>query len=283
MNTIGIMQGRLLPMVNGRIQAFPGPGWQREFNLAAEIGFETIELTIEKESYEYHPVRTIDGRRELTALALDSGVQLAGLCCDTFMERPLVAEDAEIRREAAAMFLNLISDGAEAGLPMIEMPMLGDNSLRDGIAIEAFEEILDKALEMAASVGINILLETDLDAEPLAEFLSRHEHPNLGVNYDCGNSTYFGYDPGEEIGAYASYIRNVHVKDCTQADYSVPLGTGDTDFPTIFSALSSAGYQGGFILQASRQSNDRDTARDYYAFTSDLVHEHLPVPATTLN
>ena len=272
MNSVGIMQGRLLPMVDGRIQAFPGEGWEREFDLAAEIGFDNIELTIEMASLGSHPVCRREGQRQLARQIRDTGVSLAGLCCDTFMERPLVSADAAVRESSSAMLKTLLTAGAEAGLPMIEIPMLGDNSLKDGAAVDVFEGVLDSALENAASLGIDILLETDLDAEPQADFLRRHDHPNLGINYDCGNSTYFGYDPAKEIGAYADRIRNVHVKDCTQADYSVPLGTGDTDFPAIFSALSDSEYRGGFILQAARQPDDLS---DYCAFTADLVATHL--------
>ena len=85
---IGIMQGRLLPPVGGRIQAFPGDGWQREFALAAALGYDAIELTIETASLETHPVMSARGRDELAALSAGHGVALAGLCCDVFMETP---------------------------------------------------------------------------------------------------------------------------------------------------------------------------------------------------
>lgn len=274
-NRIGIMQGRLLPKVGGRIQAFPGEGWEREFDLAAEIGFGSIELTIEMASLEIHPACTTLGRSALTRLVRDTGVKLAGLCCDTFMERPLVSASPEIRAEGATVLDTLVAAAGEAGLPMVELPMLGDNSLKNATAPDAFAAILDRALAAAEKAGVDILLETDLDAEAQAAFLARHAYPRLGINYDCGNSTYFGYAPAAEIDAYGRRIRNVHIKDCTQADYSVPLGTGHTDFATIFAGLARIGYQGGFILQAARQADDLAAARDYLAFTGDLVGRYL--------
>lgn len=278
---IGVMQGRLLPMVGGRIQAFPGDGWEREFDLAAEIGFGSIELTVEMASLEIHPVCTAPGRAALKRLVLDTGVRAAGLCCDTFMERPLVSADDTIRAEGTAILERLLAGAAEAGMPMVELPMLGDNTLKGAPAPDAFAAILDRALSTADRLGIDILLETDLDAEAQAAFLTRHAHPRLGINYDCGNSTYFGYDPAAEIAAYGPSIRNVHIKDCTRADYSQPLGRGDTDFATIFADLARTGYQGGFILQAARQTDDLAAARDYLAFTADLVGRHLTAPGET--
>jgi sugar phosphate isomerase/epimerase len=101
----------------------------------------------------------------------------------------------------------------------------------------------------------------------------------LGVNYDMGNSTWFGYDPVGEIPLYARHIRNVHVKDCTVPAYSLPLGTGHTRFPDVFAQLRAANYQGDFVLQAARQPDDVSAARDYLAFTRSLVGSLNKAPA----
>lgn len=268
---IGIMQGRLLPMVDERIQSFPGVGWEREFPLAAEIGFDSIELTIEMASLNSHPVTTKSGQAALRGLSMECGVELAGLCCDTFMEVPLTAMDASIRARARTMLETLVRHAATAGLPMVELPMLGPNSLAECASSDGFGAILDGALEIAEAEDIDILLETDLAPAPFAELMRRHAHPCLGVNYDMGNSTYFGFDPREEIRAYHEHIRNVHVKDCTQADYSVPLGTGETEMETVFALLAEHGYSGGFVLQAARGGDDVAVARDYLDFTRTLV------------
>lgn len=273
MNAIGIMQGRLLPPLDGRVQSFPREGWEREFPLAAEIGFDSIELTIESASWGIHPVRTVAGRARLAGLSRAHGVRLAGLCCDSVMEHPLVTDNATMREQGQAIVFDLIDNGAAAGLPMIELPMLGANSLAKAPApaLAAFESMLDGALTRAETAGIDILLETNLDGPSFAAFLARHRHPRLGVNYDTGNSTYFGYAPEDEIPAYASRIRNVHIKDCTRADYSVPLGRGETRFDDIFRHLGDAGYRGGFILQAARQADDVGAARAYFSFVRSLV------------
>jgi sugar phosphate isomerase/epimerase len=105
----------------------------------------------------------------------------------------------------------------------------------------------------------------------LAKLMDDYDDPFLGVNYDMGNSAWFGYDPTGEFSLYARHVRNVHVKDCNVVDYSVPLGTGKTRFSDVFAQLRTADYKGDFILQAARQSDDVAAARDYLAFTSQLV------------
>lgn len=268
---IGIMQGRLLPPIDGRVQSFPRDGWEREFPLAHEIGFDSIELTIEMASWEIHPVRTVEGRRQLRRLSADNGIALAGLCCDTVMEHPLTSTDAEGRRTALAMLEILINDSAEAGLPMIELPLLGASSLDKAPDRDAVGAILTEACVWAEAANIDILLETDLDGPSFGAFMDKFTHPRLGINYDMGNSHYLGFEPEEEIPFYAKYIRNAHIKDTTRDKYSVPLSQGNVKFNVVFNLLAEYGYKGGFILQAARQPDDIGAAQDYIEFSRGLI------------
>jgi hexulose-6-phosphate isomerase len=265
------MQGRLLPPSDGRIQSFPRTGWKQEFPLAADIGFDSIELTIEAASWDMHPIRSIQGRAVLSELAHANQLTIAGLCCDSVMECPLVTDDMSVRNRGLDILYDLIDNSAAAELPMIELPMLGANSLAKAAALSAFEFLLDDILMRAESVGIDILLESDLNSRSYADLMARHEHPRLGINYDTGNSTYFGFSPADEIPAYGRYIRNVHIKDCTRADYSVPLGQGETRFDEVIKHLAGVNYRGGFILQTARRSDDVGAARQYLAFTKTLI------------
>jgi hexulose-6-phosphate isomerase len=72
------------------------------------------------------------------------------------------------------------------------------------------------------------------------------------VNYDSGNSASLGYRPRDEFAAYGARVGSVHIKDRRRGGGTVPLGTGDTDFPALFDCLRAAGYRGDFILQAAR-------------------------------
>lgn len=275
MHKIGIMQGRLVPMVDGRIQAFPRDDWEREFPIAAEIGYDTIELTIEMASYDSHPIRDDAGRDRLRSLTRETGVGLAGLCCDVFMERPMTSSDTAVRQQAADMMATLVRDGAALGLPMIEVPVMGDNSLRDAAGRDQARRLLEDSLPLAETEGIDIILESDLPPRDLLEFIDGFSHPRLGINYDSGNSTWLGYDPDDELPLYLRHVRNIHIKDCTPKDYSLPLGQGATEFDKVFGHLAAANYTGDFVLQAARQDDDVQAATDYLLFSRRLVDDWL--------
>ena len=61
----------------------------------------------------------------------------------------------------------------------------------------------------------------------------------------------------EEIGTYADYIWNVHVKDRIYTGTTVPLGEGDADLAGAIRCLERSGYQGNYILQTARAVNEQ--------------------------
>ena len=55
-SNLGIMQGRLLPKVNQRIQAFPGEDWSKELEKANFIGIKNLEWTFDHEKLFENPI-----------------------------------------------------------------------------------------------------------------------------------------------------------------------------------------------------------------------------------
>jgi hexulose-6-phosphate isomerase len=53
---VGVMQGRLSPMINNRIQQFPWDSWPSEFVLASKIDIKIIEWTIDTIEFYKNPL-----------------------------------------------------------------------------------------------------------------------------------------------------------------------------------------------------------------------------------
>ena len=79
---VGIMQGRLCPMVGGRIQAFPAAEWREEFGRAAAIGLSSIEWIFET-PMEENPLWSDSGVEEILRLKDSTGVGVSFVWCLT--------------------------------------------------------------------------------------------------------------------------------------------------------------------------------------------------------
>jgi hexulose-6-phosphate isomerase len=256
---IGFMQGRLCERVDGKIQAFPWRDWELEFEAAQRLGVRLMEWTLDQERLYENPLMTDAGRQRISELIQAHGVRILSLTGDCFMQAPFFkVQGAE--RTSLLNDLNAILDAAQnVGIGYVLIPLVDNGSLTNPEEEAALLEGLLPLRDRLVQDGLKIVFESDFPAERLAQFIARFPEDAFGINYDIGNSAALGYRAAEEIAAYGERIDNVHVKDRVLGGTTVPLGTGNADFPEAFAALHKAGYAGHFILQTAR-ADDGDHA-----------------------
>jgi hexulose-6-phosphate isomerase len=255
MARIGFMQGRLSPMVDGRIQAFPWQHWEEEFRAAAAIGIALMEWTLDQERLRENPLMTPQGRARIGALSREFGVRLESVTGDCFMQAPFFkARDAE-RRALIDDLRAVIDATAAAGARLIVFPLVDNGRIESAAQAVNLHEGLDEVEPQLRERGVRIVFESDFEPSRLRDFIAAFPRDVYGINYDIGNSAALGFDPADEIRAYGERIDHVHVKDRVLHGTTVPLGTGNAVFERVFTALRSAGYRGDFILQTARASD----------------------------
>lgn len=245
------MQGRFSPQVAGKIQAFPWDHWRSEFTTAAAEGFDLMEWTLDAERLYENPIMTEAGRGEIAVLKARHGVDIDSLTGDFFMQTPFHKASGPERLRRLGDLRAVCEACSRAGIRYLVVPLV-DAGRMDSPAQEA--DVLGTFCSLApelARLKLAIAFESDYRPRELATFM-RSLGPGFGVNYDIGNSASLGYDPEQEIAAFGKSIVNVHVKDRALGGTTVPLGSGNADFPKVFAALRGAGYAGNFVLQTAR-------------------------------
>ena len=249
---IGIMQGRLLPPADGRIQCFPRENWNDEFALAASAHVDSIEWIYDEYGADVNPLATDEGIESILESVDTHGVQVVSVCADYFMERPLVrATDTELE-ERFRVLLWLLDRCRRVGVTRIVLPFVDASRIETDGALSKVVSILGQASGRAEELGIELHLETSLAPERFAELLARLPSASIKVNYDSGNSASLGYDPREEFSTYGARIGSVHIKDRVLHGGTVPLGSGDADLRAVFECLRDFNYNGDLIMQVAR-------------------------------
>jgi len=270
--TVAIMQGRLLPPVDGRIQCFPRDGWRDEFALAAAADLDAIEWIFDVVGLDVNPVTTDAGLQEMAALSAGSGVGVRSICADYFMDRPLVrADDREIDDRVGTLSW-LLRRCASLGAGRVVLPFVDASQIGSDAELGFVASVLGRVLSVLDETGVELHLETSLAPQRFADLLARLSHPSIKVNYDSGNSASLGYSPRDEFAAYGSRVGSVHIKDRVRGGATVPLGSGDTDFEALFSCLDDVAYRGDFVLQVARGTDGDEVswARHNRAFLAAL-------------
>ena len=272
-NEIGIMQGRLSPRIDGKIQAYPASTWQKEFDIAQEIGYAAIEWIVEK-PVETNALMTDSGKAEIKKVIASTGVRIDYVCADIFMQQPLVRMTEEIKSQNKDYLLEILKNAKEVGAIGVEIPFVDNSSIKNDKEKQEFIDAMQDAFKLAKDLDIKISLETDLSPIAFKELLELIDLDFVQENYDIGNSASLGFDPKEELEAYGKKILNVHVKDRKLGGTTVPLGTGSADIQGVFQKLNEIGYAGGITMQAARGENDIDIAKEQLSYTLEII-EHL--------
>jgi len=272
MHQIGFMQGRLSPVSKeGIIQEFPATTWKNEFPIARECGFEIIEWVFEAKDWEKNPLILKSGRQEIIEHQEKFGIQVDSVCCDYFMGYPVLEDVTRSRK----ILESLIEACFEVGIRSLEIPFIEKNAITSDEDAKAIADILNSYIPLAEEKGVYLLLEVSLNPEEICKFLKLVPSERIQLNYDSGNSANWGFKPEEEIPRYGYKIGNIHIKDCTPEEYTVPLGQGNANFDVIFELLKEEKYEGNFILQTARGSDDVGLAKEYLKFTQDYIQKYL--------
>ncbi len=268
---IGFMQGRLSPLIDGKIQCFPWPYWRDEFAASAKIGLRMMEWTLDHERIEENPLMSSGGRAEITELCNRHGVAIPSLTGDCFMQAPFWkvtgAEQDMLKNEFRA-----VVDSCQAlGVAFVVVPLVDNGSLGSRAQEDCLIEFLLSETPALDRKGVKIVFESDFPPAELGAFIARLPAPTFGINYDIGNSAALGFDVGEEFAAYGGRVLNVHVKDRVLGGTTVPLGEGAASFEEVFSCLRRHGYEGNFILQTARAADGAHAAtlKRYFDMVGD--------------
>jgi hexulose-6-phosphate isomerase len=272
MRRLTIMQGRLTPPVEGRFQAFPGVGWERELELASDAGLDGIELIYEEFRLNENPLASDHGARELPGIAARHGAVARSVCADRFMQSPVVVVDAGERDALGQELRSALERWSQAGIERVVLPFVDANSVREPRARDLAIGWVESALPAAEHAAIELHLETDLGPHEFDELLARLDHPLVRVNYDTGNSASLGHVAAEELDAYGARVGSVHVKDRVRGGGTVPLGEGDAELEVALGTLRARGYAGDVVLQVARgtDGDEMEWARRNAAIVREL-------------
>ena len=254
-NKIGFMQGRLSPLVDGKIQAFPWKSWQQEFPKAQVLDLGLMEWTLDQERLYENPLMNTAGQREIHSLCKSHQISIPSLTGDCFMQAPFWKADGEMKDMLKADFIAIARSCSEVSIQMIVVPLVDNGRLENQQQEEALLTFMLAQGDLFRALGLRIIFECDFLPDRLTHFINQLPADIFGVNYDIGNSAALGYKPEEEFFGYGDRILNVHIKDRILGGTTVSLGSGNADFPKIFRLLKEVGYQGNLIMQTARASD----------------------------
>jgi len=255
---MGFIQGRLSPMINGNIQAFPSKHWMEEYADANLNEFPYMEWTLDFKDIHKNPLMLDSGQTEIVQLGIENAVKVKTLTGDFFMQKPFFKETGKLRDELIQLLINVIGLSAKIGVKIVVIPLVDNSSLKTLSDEDEFIEGMNLIQAHLKENNMQIAFESDFKPKQLKQFIDKFDAEYFGINYDIGNSASMGFNWENELLEYGNSVINVHIKDRVLGGTTVPLGEGDADIHGVIKKMESLNYQGLYILQTARAQDNND-------------------------
>ena len=201
-------------------------------------------------------------------MSIKYDVSINSLCAHALIDGKLLS-NGKNQKDALEKFSKILFWASEARIEYVILPVMDAMSIQTGESKERLRKVLHEVVD---SYTPKVLLESDLSAIQLKEFLDEVDLENIGVLYDLGNATAMGFDIESELKLLYPLIEEVHIKDrYINNGISDRLGMANTSFDKAIKILKKSFWNGSLVLETPVFDNWRDEAEANFSFTKNLV------------
>ncbi|HUW70183.1 MAG TPA: L-ribulose-5-phosphate 3-epimerase [bacterium] len=238
-------------------------GWEDRFRVAADAGFDFLELSIDETPERLDRLSwKLPERLDFSRAARLAGITVPSLCLSGHRKFPFGSADPAIRAESMRIMEAAIQFAVDTGIRVIQLA--GYDVYYEPSTQESRKRYLagmHEALELAARHQVMLALEimdtTFLNSITKYRLLKEQlPSPWLAVYPDIGNLSAWGNDMDHELSTGMDQIVGLHIKETrsvlpgtTGTFRDVPFGEGNVDFVQAFSTLSRLHYAGPFLIE----------------------------------
>lgn len=239
--------------------SFPPMSLKDTFALAADAGFEGVELAVNasgelaltSKDSEVLAVKNMAGEFGLSLYSLT-----CGLCWDYWLNdddkaHRQKAKDNIVRQMETAKLLGadtvLVVPGV-VNADFIDPDKKVDYQTAYDRSLESLNELKCVAEELQIQIGLeNVWNKFLLSPMEMKDFIDKIGSEYVGSYLDVGNTVYCGY-PEDWVRILGKRIRKVHFKDYRRQAGGlhgfVDLLAGDVNYPEVMKAFREIGYDG---------------------------------------
>lgn len=240
---------------------------------------------------------TVDNADEVRDRLADAGIAVSAVATLT---KPNMVDDPHEVADTLALLEDSMRAAHALGATRIITYFGGHPTRSHGAAIDRYVELTRPSLDLAESLGVDVLIENHFSHAPgevtntakgCQELVEAVDHPNFAINFDPCNFAVGGQDVIEAYDTLKSVIRNVHMKDTVpydddqHADYPgrvvtdlergdfifVPMGQGITHNAAVLRRLREDDYDGPVSVEAH---TPQETLDEVFRIGRDYCIEH---------
>ena len=259
-------------------------GFEEMFSQMKAVGFEGIELNVDKAGHSAHSltmettaeelteIKALADKYDLPVVSISSSLYAGNMGspdpeCREFAKK-LLRKQLECAKALGAGGILVVPGGIEPD---------GSHSIKQAYenSLETLASLKDVIYETKINVGVeNVWNGFFMSPYDMMVFIDKLDCPYLGAYYDVGNVIAFSWSE-YWIEILGTRIKNVHVKDfkrntrINSGGTFTPLLKGDTNWKAVIPALRKAGFD-GYLTAEVFKAEDESYEDFYKSILSDI-------------
>lgn len=260
---------------------FPGSmPLPERFELAAEAGFEGIEIGLASEGFFSFQsgAEDVEAVRDLSRR---TGVAISGMLAGPMWQFPPTSNDERVRQQAQGFVRRSIEVAGELGVDtLLLVPGKVEADVPYGVAWDRAQSFVRALLPDCERHGVTLAIENVWNKMlyspiEMAHFIDQIGSRFVGAYWDAGNHVPFTW-PEHWPAVLGERIKRVHVKGFnSRAGYDfagfVRLLDGDVDWKKVMAALRAIGYDGWVTIEIGASKGDPRRSIHEYAADMDTL------------
>ena len=219
------------------------PSLDRAFEIAQNLGFDGVELSIGGPKMPEHLIWRRKGLMKMADFLQDAPVRISSAQLGSYdafgLHRPL----------GQKLFQALLPRASKLRISALTVS-IPEQTLHSAETYDATARSLAERCSEAAERGFSVAVGLPLSADDSLRFLDAVNADNLGLDYDILRAAREGRKPEKEIRQMSERIRQLRARDEGDDGSSCPIGMGVVRFEPIAAALNAVDFQGGCVIDA---------------------------------
>jgi sugar phosphate isomerase/epimerase len=242
----------------------------RTFDIAKNLGFTGIDVTMGRRNTREHPIWTRAGLRGVLDHKNSTRLDIPCINVERFETMGLTHPNARVREGAAKVLKALIPRAAALGTWAVVVPLDGRGDpfgrVRQKTVAETFREIAPAA----DSHGCGINIRSAADPKVLVRVLDDVGSDIVRVEHDIAHSVLQDRDPAADLLTLGHRVAQIRVRDIDTTGAQVPLGIGTVDYEPIVDALDEIEFDGYVVVDTPYGPDTVAAAAANLAFVHEL-------------
>lgn len=256
--------------------------WSQRLELAREIGFDYLELSIDESVTRLSRLDRTSSERHIIRQAMAStGFPILSLCLSAHRKYALGSASSEMRLKARQILREAIELAAELGIRIIQLAgyyvYYEDESQASQ---QNYQNELYLGVSYAAKHGVLLGIE-NMDTMGITSLKQALQHirainsPWLQLYPDIGNLTERAQDTLDELEVAKGHMLALHIKDTRPGEpRRVAFGEGKVPFEDAFRCLARQGFAGPVLVEMWND-NAADSVQKVQAARSWVVQRMM--------